>query len=188
MHMNRVGRTALIITLLAVVVRGAVAPTSAFAGEAAAINAFELSELPPERMVERLAALGPRYRGDNPEELLLLVELLQGRLGEKLAPGASRDPLRYAREGIDRAVDLLYEWPSAATAAAIVKRLDSDEAAARRAGLTAALAAAADEAVQQRLLALLADRTPEADPAATVLALRALGHSRTASVPAAVEP
>ncbi|MHC4887280.1 MAG: hypothetical protein ACYTGH_19555 [Planctomycetota bacterium] len=148
------------------------------------IAALELAELAPAELKSRFAELRTTYRGQDPDELLLFIEMVSGAgrgEGDELEEdlGGGLDGTEQKRGNrllfVEQAVDLLVEWPTPALSKAILDRLDGDGPSVRFPALVAGRAAADDPRVAARLAEVAASEASSGRE--VVLALRALSGS-----------
>lgn len=151
-------------------------------------TAFELKEMPLDKLAEKLEGMKATHRGQRPGELLELIELLQdalpvGEAAQLEQPEASANLARILKTSID----LLYEWPSVEQGKAVHSRLVGATPEQRYPALLTAGSAAQEPSVATALLDL-AKR--DGDMAATkeaALAIRALAEAGTPNMESKLE-
>jgi len=144
-------------------------------------TAFELRDLAPDKLVGRLERMKATYRGQTPEELLQLLEMLQSppAADEEALLGQPEADANRAR-AVGLVLDLLHEWPSAEQNRAILARLEGDTPEQRYPGLLAGDSAAQDPAVAEALLGRARLHDGPGALKEAVLATRAMANSRNA--------
>ena len=158
------------------------------AGNDRDFSAIELRELSLDKLAEKLEGMKATYRGQTPEELLQLIEML----GE-VTPARTEELLdqpdtsaSFAKV-IELILDLLFEWPSPEQNKAVYAGLVSESPESRYPALLTAGSSAHGHAVAKALLALA---RRDGDPTVVkeaVIAIRALAGSREPAVEAELQ-
>ncbi len=153
------------------------------------IHAVELLLWTPDKIDEELRALTPTYAGESPEELLKLLDFMvleEEKLTGQRAAGADSLGQGYG-PAIDRALDLLGEWPSPRQIAAMKERLQEPSDKYLRSGLRAAAFSATDPAIAALIVDALDRAVKNGREDCVVLGLLALGESRNPALMSKLE-